>query len=61
MIIKIMNLVQVKPLRPYSLLLNPPQMEIMEFTVYIMGVLGVQCAAKQLGGKRKANPSEECS
>lgn len=56
-----MNLVQVKPLRPYSLLLNPPQMEIMEFTVYIMGVLGVQCAAKQLGGKRKANPSEECS
>lgn len=53
-----MNLVQGKPWTSYSLPLSPPQKEIMELTVHILGVLG-EHAAKQLE-KRKTNPSDEC-
>jgi hypothetical protein len=35
-------------------------MEITEFTVHILGMLGVQHAAKQLKKKRKTSPSDEC-
>lgn len=53
-----MNLVQGKPWTSYSLPLSPPQKEIMEFTVHILGVLG-EHAAKQLE-KRKTIPLDEC-
>jgi hypothetical protein len=48
-----MNLLQGKPWTSYSLPLSPPQMDIMEFTVHILGVLGVQHAAKQLEERGK--------